>query len=243
VRWCGVQPERRAELAANLQGVRLRIDAACADAGRPAGDVHLIAVTKTFPAADVVLLAELGVRDVGENRDQEAAPKVAQVKTAGEQPVRWHFIGALQTNKCASVATYASVVHSVDRFRLVDALERAVLDASQPLRCLIQVDLDDVSRAGRSGARPEDVESLAAAIEASPHLSLGGVMAVAPLGGQPAAAFAKLAVVADTVRQLHPEATMISAGMSADLETAVANGATHLRVGAALLGVRRHPVG
>jgi pyridoxal phosphate enzyme (YggS family) len=157
--------------------------------------------------------------------------------------VRWHFIGALQTNKCASVATYAAVVHSVDRLRLVDALERAVLDASRPLRCLVQVDLDDVSRAGRSGARPEDVESLAAAIEASPHLSLGGVMAVAPLGGQPAAAFAKLAVVADAVRQLHPEATMISAGMSADLETAVANGATHLRVGAALLGVRRHPVG
>jgi PLP dependent protein len=238
-----VPPDRKSELAANLQLVRQRIEAACAEAGRPAGDVHLIAVTKTFPASDVVLLAELGVRDVGENRDQEAAPKVAQVKAADEQRVRWHFIGGLQTNKCASVATYADVVHSVDRLRLVDALERAAKGAARPLRCLVQVDLDDVSRAGRSGARPEDVERVAAAIAATAQLSLGGVMAVAPLGASPAAAFARLAVVADEVRQLHPEATMISAGMSADLETAVANGATHLRVGSALLGVRRHPVG
>jgi PLP dependent protein len=240
-----VRPERRTELAANLERVRLRIDAACAEAGRPAGDVHLIAVTKTFPAADVMVLAELGVRDVGENRDKEAAPKVAEVLAAGEQPVplRWHFIGALQTNKCASVVTYADVVHSVDRLRLVAALDRAAVESSPPLRCLVQVDLDDVSRPGRSGARPEDVERVAAAIDASAQLLLGGVMAVAPLGAEPSAAFAKLAVIADAVRQFRPEATMISAGMSADLETAVANGATHLRVGAALLGVRRHPVG
>jgi pyridoxal phosphate enzyme (YggS family) len=241
--------DRRGELAANMRQLGLRIERACAAAGRSVDDVTLIAVTKTFPASDVVLLAGLGISDVGENRDQEAAAKVAAVREhqGGEQgaasmALRWHFIGALQTNKCASVVSYACLVHSVDRLRLVHALDRAAGVAKRRVRCLVQVDLDEVSRPGRAGARPNDVAGVAAAIARAAGLQLAGVMAVAPLGAEPTAAFERLARVADAVRQSYGEATMISAGMSGDLEPAVANGATHLRVGAALLGVRRHPV-
>ena len=243
----GQRDERRRELAANLQHVRQRIAAACLAAGRPLDDVALIAVTKTFPASDVVLLAELGVTDVGENRDQEAAPKVADVAAlypnaghAGGGVLRWHFVGALQTNKCASVVRYASLIHSVDRLRLVDALAHAARDSS--VSCLVQVDLDDTSRPGRAGARQEEVAVIADAIAGDSRLELAGVMAVAPLGANPEPAFRKLAEIADAVRQRHPSARLISAGMSRDLELAVANGATHLRVGSALLGARRHPV-
>jgi PLP dependent protein len=234
--------ERRRELAANLEQVRRRISGACAAAGRPVKEVALIAITKTFPASDVVLLAELGVTDVGENRDQEAAPKVAEVASryANSAVLRWHFVGALQTNKCASVVGYASLIHSVDRLRLVDALGRAAKDSA--VRCLVQVDLDETNRPGRAGARPDEVDTLADAIAGDSRLELAGVMAVAPLGTDPEPAFRKLAEIADAVRLRHPSARIISAGMSGDLEQAVANGATHLRVGSALLGARRHPV-
>ena len=246
------QAERKRELASNLRDVMDRVQAACAQADRSVHDVHVIAVTKTFAAADVVLLHQLGIIDVGENRDQEAAAKSHEVATllggngslVGSQAMpRWHFVGALQTNKCVSVASYAHLVHSVDRQRLVEALGEAGVHRSAPVACLVQVDLDDVARPGRSGARPDDVMSLAASIDAHPGLSLAGVMAVAPRGAPPDRAFAKLKTVADDVRQRYPHATVISAGMSNDLEDAVANGATHLRVGTALLGFRRHPVG
>lgn len=233
---------RRDELADNLRQVRQRIGAACVAADRPVAEVALIAITKTFPASDVVLLAELGVTDVGENRDQEAEPKVAAVASmrSGAGELRWHFVGALQTNKCASVVRYASMIHSVDRLRLVDALGRAA--PQTVVRCLVQVDLDEVSRPGRAGARQDEVGAIAGAIAGDSRLELAGVMAVAPLDADPDVAFRKLAQIADTVRQRHPWATVISAGMSGDLEQAVANGATHLRVGSALLGARRHPV-
>ncbi|HEY5454864.1 MAG TPA: YggS family pyridoxal phosphate-dependent enzyme [Acidothermaceae bacterium] len=233
---------RRRELATNLQHLRQRIAAACAAAGRPVDDVAVIAITKTFPASDVVLLAELGVTDVGENRDQEAAPKVAEVAAVHERSsvLRWHFVGALQTNKCASVVRYASLIHSVDRLRVVDALAHAAQQTA--VSCLVQVDLGETSSPGRAGARPEEVGVIADAVAAESRLELAGVMAVAPLGADPEAAFRKLAEIADAVRQRHPLARVISAGMSGDLEQAVANGATHLRVGSALLGARRHPV-
>jgi pyridoxal phosphate enzyme (YggS family) len=242
---------RRGDLATNLVQVRDRIAAACVAAARPVGDVELIAVTKTFPASDVVLLAGLGITEVGESRDQEAVTKIREVAASLAGPMlpllHWHFVGALQTNKCASVVTYASLVHSVDRLRLVTALGRAAGDPGVrrvlPVPCLVQVDLDEISRPGRAGARPEDVDALAGAIASQAGLELAGVMAVAPLGVEPERAFATLAVIADGVRQRHPSATVISAGMSGDLESAVANGSTHVRVGAALLGSRRHPVG
>ena len=235
---------RRAELAANLAVVRARIDAACAAANRDPGELTLIAVTKTYPATDVLALLELGVRDIGENRDQEAAPKAAQVAAALSapvpSPVSWHFIGQLQTNKAPSVARYARVVHSVDRVRLVRALGNAAIAAGRELCCLVQVSLDeDPSRGGVPAPRLAEV---AAAIEAEPGLRLGGIMAIAPLGADPAAAFAPLRELSATVRSVDASATIISAGMSGDLDAAIANGATHPRIGTALLGNRRPPV-
>jgi pyridoxal phosphate enzyme (YggS family) len=255
--------DRRAELAGNLAAVRARVAAACAAAGRDASEITLIAVTKTRPAADVVALAGLGLSDFGENKDQEAAPKAAAVAgtvldgsaLAGTAldgtasvAVTWHFIGQLQTNKAHSVVRYADVVHSVDRVRLVRALGAAVRAANgsadpaaaRELRCLIQVSLDgDPSRGGVPIAGMPQVGE---AIEAEPGLVLAGLMAVAPLGVPPETAFAALPAISGTLREINPAATIISAGMSGDLEAAVRSGATHLRIGTALLGNRSLPV-
>ena len=243
---------RHTELAGNLAAIRARVAAACAAAGRDVSEITLIAVTKTRPAEDVVALAGLGQADFGENRDQEASPKAAAVAEATSDPVRWHFIGQLQTNKAHRVVRYASVVHSVDRVRLVRALGNAAraartapeavaaAPAAVPLTCLVQVSLD--GDAARGGALISQLPEIAAAIEAEPGLALGGVMAVAPLGVAPETAFALLRPLSDTVREINPAATIISAGMSGDLEAAVKNGATHLRIGTALLGNRSLPV-
>jgi PLP dependent protein len=224
---------RRDELAVRLAAVRKRISAACDAAGRDAADVTLIAVTKTRPASDVRLLAGLGVCDVGENRDAEAAPKAAQ---CADLNLTWHFIGQLQTNKCASVVRYAAVVHSVDRMRLIRALGAAARRAGRGIDCLVEVSLD--GDPARGGAPPTEVPALAEALAGEPGLVLRGVMAVAPLGVAPGRAFAKLGESAAAVRAVCPAATMISAGMSGDLEAAVEAGATHLRIGTALLGDR-----
>jgi pyridoxal phosphate enzyme (YggS family) len=226
---------RRDELAAGLTAVRQRIAAACAAAGRDEDDVRLTVVTKFFPASDVRLLAELGVHDVGENRHQEAEQKA---RDAADADVRWHFIGGLQSNKAVAVAAYADVVESVDRAKLVDPLDRGARDRRAPVECLIQVSLDEPSASGRSGADPVDVLALATLIDAAPHLELRGVMGVAPLGEDPARAFARLQEVSRVLSESHPAAAWISAGMSGDLEEAIRFGATHVRVGSAVLGKR-----
>jgi pyridoxal phosphate enzyme (YggS family) len=226
---------RRAELAHGLQAVQARIRAACADAGRDPADIRLVAVTKFFPVTDVRLLADLGVRDVGENRDQEAAEKLTDPTLEGAGLTR-HFIGQLQSNKAASVVAYTDVVHTVDRAKLVTALARAADHQGRRPRALVQVSLDDAP--GRGGAAVADVPALADAVAAEPALELGGVMAVAPLGADPDAAFGRLWEVASRIRADHADATWVSAGMSGDLEAAIRHGATHLRVGSAILGKR-----
>ncbi|TDQ52606.1 YggS family pyridoxal phosphate-dependent enzyme [Actinorugispora endophytica] len=235
---------RRAEIAANLERVRERVDAACAAAGRAPEEVRVIAVTKNHPASDVRILAELGLRDVGENRDQEAAGKAAE---CGDLDLTWHFVGQLQTNKARSVARYADMVHSVDRGRLVAELARRARNEGRELGCLVQVNLDPDSERGligpRGGVDPADVPALADAVAAEEGLSLGGVMAVAPRGSDPEPAFDRLYSVAADLRARYPRATVISAGMSGDLEAAIRRGATHLRIGTALLGDRVAIVG
>lgn len=244
--------DRRSELESNLRQVNDRIDnamAACGRTDRPT----LIVVTKYFPPSDVLLLSELGVRDVGENRDQEAAAKAEEVSDPG---LRWHFIGQLQTNKARSVAGYAHSVHSVDRTSLVNALQKAMVRRAQdsgsageegavahpaPLDCYVQVNLS-VDEPGRGGAHPSEVHEVAARINDAGHLRLAGVMAVAPLGGDPREAFTRLADISADVVARYPGATGISAGMSGDLEHAIEAGATHLRVGSDVLGARP-PVG
>lgn len=231
---------RREQLRHNLGVVEQRIQRACADAGRARSEVSLIVITKTYPATDVALLVELGVTDIGENRHPEAQIKMDELRTIGASQStvlpRVHFVGGLQTNKAAAVARYADVVHSVDRIKLVSALNKGAAAVDRTIECLVQVSLSD--DAGRSGAPPQEVVAIAAAIESSSHLRLGGVMAVAPLGVEPAAAFAELADIARLLRQQHPQATVVSAGMSGDLEHAVRAGATHLRIGRSVLGAR-----
>lgn len=257
---------RRRELAHNLRVVEERVAQACATAGRPRAELTLVVVTKTWPASDVRLLAELGVRDVGESRDQEARDKSAE---CGDLGLRWHFVGQLQRNKARSVARYAALVHTVDRPSLVAALQSARAAQPEPLHplpVLIQVSLDRADAPGaenvvtgepvnrgagdaggteaavdaveRGGAMPSEVPHLADLVASANALALVGVMAVAPRNADPATAFTRLQTVAAQVRREHPGATVVSAGMSGDLEAAVAAGATHLRVGSAILGSR-----
>ncbi|TGB03082.1 YggS family pyridoxal phosphate-dependent enzyme [Streptomyces sp. MZ04] len=233
--------DRKSQLAANLAEVEERIAAACAAAGRKREEVTLIVVTKTYPASDVRILSELGVRHVAENRDQDAAPKAAD---CSDLPLTWHFVGQLQTNKVRSVASYADVVQSVDRPKLVTALSTAAVGAERDLGCLIQVALDaeENGRGERGGVGPGGIEELAGLVAEAPGLRLDGLMTVAPLtgpyAGRQQAAFERLMEFSTLMRAAHPAANMVSAGMSADLEQAVAAGATHVRVGTAVLGVR-----
>ncbi|MEU4236583.1 YggS family pyridoxal phosphate-dependent enzyme [Actinoplanes sp. NPDC026619] len=226
---------RRAQLAASLTEVRERIAHACTAAGRPPDAAALVAVTKTYPASDVVLLAGLGVTDVGESRDQEAAPKADEARAAGATP-RWHFIGQLQRNKAKSVAGYADVVESVDSQRLVTALDRAAAGRPEPIEILIQVSIDEDPT--RGGAAGDDLWRISDAVADATALRLGGVMAVAPRDWDPDRAFERLAVLSGQLVERHPAATAISAGMSGDLEAAVRHGATHVRIGTSLLGMR-----
>lgn len=227
--------QRRDQVAANLAAVRRRIDVACDEAGRDPAEVSLVVVTKFFPASDVRLLADLGVTDVGENRHQEAQAKAAECADLG---LRWHFIGGLQSNKAGAVASYADVVESVDRVKLVAPLSRGAHSRSHDVDVLLQVSLDAPGADHRSGADPGDLDELARAVEAAGMLRLRGLMAVAPLGRDPATAFARLAEIREELVAEHPDATVLSAGMSGDLEAAVAHGATHVRVGSAVLGPR-----
>jgi pyridoxal phosphate enzyme (YggS family) len=226
---------RRDEIAHRLDDVHTRIATACSDAGRDPSSVELVVVTKFFPVSDVRRLADLGVRDVGENRDQEARVKLTDSLLDGTG-LRRHFIGQLQSNKAASVVSYADVVHTADRAKVVRALGTAADRQGRRPRVLVQVSLDDAP--GRGGAAVADVPALADLVAAEPALELGGVMAVAPLEADPDAAFARLWEVATRIQAAHPDATWVSAGMSEDLEAAIRHGATLLRVGSAILGSR-----
>jgi len=227
--------DRRDQLAANLATVRARIGDACTGAGRDADEVTLVVVTKFFPESDVRLLAQLGVTDVGENRHQEASAKAS---ACADLDLSWHFIGSIQSNKAAAIAAYADVVESVDRVKLVAALDRGAGERGRAVDCLIQVSLDPPEAGARGGASADDVPAIAEAVAEAGALRLRGVMAVAPLGAPPLPAFERLAAVAARLRAAHPDAAVVSAGMSGDLEEAIRCGATHVRVGSAVLGPR-----
>ncbi|MCL9757953.1 alanine racemase [Frankia sp. AiPa1] len=278
---------RRADLASHLADVRERIAAAARAAGRGPSELTLIAVSKTYPAEDAVILHTLGLRHFAENREQEAGPKVslvtdrllgalcspdgepvvgsrggfeavdgagpavaglAEVAGADGGPV-WHFVGQLQRNKARSVLRWADWVQSVDRPGLVGVLSRLAVERGRPLSVCLQVSLDrsrasggadpgGVAASGRGGIDPGGLGELADLVAKAPGLILRGVMAVAPRGEPPRGAFARLRTVAERLVADHPGATVVSAGMSADLESAIAEGATHLRIGTALFGER-----
>lgn len=228
---------RREELAAALAGLRRRIRAACAAAGRPESEVRLLAVTKTFPASDVDLLVDLGLAEFGESRDQEAAPKAGELaELRPDARIRWEMVGRLQRNKARSVARWADTVQSVDSPRLAATLASAARERRAPLRVLVQASLD--GDPGRGGCPPVELDALAERVAAADGLVLAGVMGVAPLPGDPEPAFEALALIAERLRRDHPAAVELSAGMSGDLEIAIAHGSTCVRVGTALLGDR-----
>ena len=234
-------PTRADELAQALTAVQQRVAQARAAADRR-DDVLLVVVTKTFPASDVELLSSLGVTDVGENRDQEARAKRSEC--ADGTALRWHMIGQVQRNKAGSVSHWADVVESVDRASLVSALARAATAADRTIEVLLQVNLDPDPVPGRGGALPEEIPGLAESVAAETGLVLGGVMGVAPHPGRlpvsesASRAFSRLAEVSTRLVRDHPDAVTISAGMSGDLEEAIAHGATQVRIGGAILGTR-----
>lgn len=235
--------DRARDIASALAAVHTRLDAACRDAGRDPAEVTLLPVTKFYPAADARILYDLGCREFGESREQEATAKIDSFRSeVADQSVRWHMIGNLQRNKARAIAQWAYAVHSVDSERLVSALGRGVataLDAgerSEPLTVLLQVSLD--GDPNRGGAPATELESLAAQVESTQHLAFRGLMAVPPIGADPAEAFERLGALHRKLLHSHPDATTLSSGMTNDLEHAVRHGSTCVRVGTALLGSR-----
>lgn len=230
---------RLEELRAGLEAVEQRIVTACSAADRRREDVTLIVVTKTYPASDVELLHQLGVRDVGENRHPEAGRKRTELGDVGTD-LRWHFVGGLQSNKAHQVAGYADLVHSVDRSSLIGKLGSGARSTEREIGCFVQVNLEggDPAAGGRAGCSADQVPALADEIAGTDGLRLSGVMTVAPLDADPVVAFAELRALSADLVGKHPTATAISAGMSDDLEAAVAAGATHVRIGRSVLGER-----
>jgi pyridoxal phosphate enzyme (YggS family) len=215
-----------------LSHIREQVAAAAKEAHRSDDELTLIVVTKFHPSSLIRELAALGVTDIGENRHQEAAQKFDELS---ELDVTWHFIGQLQTKQARQVARYADVIHGIDRVGLVDALQ----SIDRVIDCFIQVNLtDDI---GRGGVEPDQLLELAEQVLLSPTLNLRGVMAVAPLDEPPRPAFARLRGYSELVQSLAPEATDISAGMTLDFTDAIAEGATHLRIGSAITGNRPSP--
>ena len=229
---------RAEELALRLADVRQRLERACDAAQRDPASLVLIAVSKGWPVDDIAIVRDLGVVDFGENRVDELLGKVSELHDLG---ITWHFIGQLQSKKAAAVGRTAQVVHSVDREALIAPLGNGAQQAGRPVDVLIQVSLAGMSAdqvGGRGGAEPEQVEAVATLLAGAPGLVLRGVMTLPPQDVPPVDAFAAIAEISARLRRQHPSATAISAGMSSDVETAVAAGATHVRIGSALFGQR-----
>jgi pyridoxal phosphate enzyme (YggS family) len=222
---------RKAEISANLEMVKERIDKAAVKANRNLAEINLIAVTKTFPISDLLYLYELGVRDFGENRDQEASGKVLELPI----DINWHFQGQIQSNKLKSITSWATYIHSVDQYKYAKMISD--FSAGEVKSVFIQLSLDQVPD-GRGGVAPADLHELAIQINKLPNLKLMGLMAVAPVDEDSDKAFTRLAKYQSEFIQNFPEAQSLSAGMSGDYESAISHGATHLRIGSSILGNR-----
>ena len=225
-------------MAERLADAQQKIAAAAEKCDRANDDIKLIVVTKNHPTQLVFDLLDLGMRDFGENRDQEAAPKAAEVRSASTIEHQWHFIGQLQSNKVKSVVSYASSIHSLDRQSLLDALAKATTDREVPLDVFIQLNLTEDP--GRGGIQPVSLLPFAENVIAHPGLNLVGVMGVAALDNNLERDFGAIRAASESLKTLKPEANLISAGMSEDFETAITYGATHLRIGSAITGKRQY---
>lgn len=216
-------------LAERLDIVTEGVSDAAKESGRKATDITTIVVTKFHPASMVRNLAHLGVTDFGESRHQEARNKVEEVANPA---LSWHFVGQVQGKKARQIASYAHVIHSVDREPLVRALESSERETG----CFLQINLtDDPSR---GGVALPDLLGLVERALLTPGIRILGVMAVAPLNEDSRRAFSRVRSASESLRTLAPEAKWISAGMSGDYREAILEGATHLRIGTAITGNR-----
>ena len=222
---------RKDQILSNLESVKEKISAAAQAAGRSPSEITLIAVTKTFPVSDLEILYELGVRNFGENRDQEAAPKVGVLPA----DITWHFQGGIQSNKLKSISNWASVIHSVDKFKYAQMISQFSVGKTKEI--FIQVSLDTIPQS-REGVDPADLMQLAEQIMSLPNLEVKGLMAVAPLDQPTEQAFVRLQQIQQKFIQLYPKASSLSSGMSGDYELAISLGATHVRIGSSILGNR-----
>ena len=222
---------RKDQILSNLELVKAKISTAAQAAGRAPSEITLIAVTKTFPVSDLEILHELGVRNFGENRDQEAAPKVGALPA----DITWHFQGGIQSNKLKSISNWASVIHSVDKFKYAQMISQFSVGKTKEI--FIQVSLDSLPQS-REGVDPADLMQLAEQIMSLPNLEVKGLMAVAPLDQPTEQAFVRLQQIQQKFIQLYPAASSLSSGMSGDYELAISLGATHVRIGSSILGNR-----
>lgn len=222
---------RKDQILSNLELVKEKISAAAQAAGRSPSEITLIAVTKTFPVSDLEILYELGVRNFGENRDQEAAPKVGVLPA----DITWHFQGGIQSNKLKSISNWASVIHSVDKFKYAQMISQFSVGKTKEI--FIQVSLDTLPQS-REGVDPADLMQLAEQIMSLPNIQVKGLMAVAPLDQPTEQAFVRLQQIQQKFIQLYPAASSLSSGMSGDYELAISLGATHVRIGSSILGSR-----
>lgn len=227
-------------LAERLQSIQLRIDEAAQAAGRSRSDIELVVVTKNHGFELAMELLELGVNQFGENRDQEASTKAAQVAEnlkEDQTPPVWHFVGQLQTNKVKSMLTYSSVLHSLDRPSLLRELEKQLAKAPErTFEAFIELNLTDDPN--RGGIEPKNLTEFAEQVLLVPQIRLLGVMGVAGLGVEPAVDFASILSASEVLQSVSVSSKYISAGMSGDFEAAIGFGATHLRIGAAITGNR-----
>jgi pyridoxal phosphate enzyme (YggS family) len=222
---------RPEQIAENLKQVKEKIAQAARNAGRSSDEITLIVVTKTFPLSDLEILYQLGLREFGENRDQEAVAKVDKLPN----DIKWHFQGGIQSNKLKSIATWASCIHSVDQLKYAQIISDQNLAMAKPI--FIQLSLDEPPES-RGGVDPAKLFDLASSIEKLPGISLQGLMAVAPLTNPVSDSFARLQAIHDEFKAVYKNATYLSAGMSGDYEMAISYGATHLRIGSSILGNR-----
>ena len=223
--------DRKSEIATNLATVTERITAAAKKVNRSPSDIKLIAVTKTFPITDLQFLYELGVRDFGENRDQEASQKVSELPS----DIDWHFQGQIQSNKLKSITSWASYIHSVDQLKYAKMISEFAGDQKKSI--FLQISLDEIPES-RGGVDPSKLLELASELSHFSNLNLMGLMAVAPLDEDTDQAFARLSKYHHLFVEHFPEAKFLSAGMSGDYVSAIIHGATHIRIGSSILGNR-----
>ena len=224
------------ELGGRYQAIADRVAGAARESNRNREDITLVVVTKNHPHQLVLDLIELGSRDFGENRDQEASPKAKAIAAETAVDFNWHFIGQLQTNKVKSVLEYADFLHSLDRSSLLDELQKRTAEREKPLKVFVQVNMTDDPE--RGGVNPQDLMGFAERVLTSPGLELVGLMGVGGLEVAPELEFERLAELSQKLQELAPSANRLSMGMSGDFEVAIAYGATHLRIGTAITGKR-----